>query len=108
MSCVIPAFFRRLTDGLYLAPSGGLRLVSSSRSSGFTMALLIGAAIGLGALFLTHAAPFPFLLEAFKPRHSIWHMPRDRARPAIYLTFADGPNPAATPQLLDVLARERV
>jgi peptidoglycan/xylan/chitin deacetylase (PgdA/CDA1 family) len=72
------------------------------------MALLIGAAIGLGALFLTHTAPFPFLLEAFKPRHSIWHMPRDRARPAIYLTFDDGPNPAATPQLLDVLARERV
>ena len=68
---------------------------------------LILAAIGFGALFLTHTAPFPFLLEAFRPRHSIWHMPRDRARPTVYLTFDDGPNPAATPQLLDVLAREK-
>ena len=72
------------------------------------MGFLIAAAIGLGALFLAHTAPFPFLLEAFKPRRSIWHMPRDRARPAIYLTFDDGPNPTATPALLDVLARERV
>ena len=68
---------------------------------------LILAAIGFGALFLTHTAPFPFLLEAFRPRHSIWHMPRDRARPTVYLTFDDGPNPTATPQLLDVLAREK-
>src|ERR671919_294934 len=68
---------------------------------------LILAAIGFGALFLTHTAPFPFLLEAFRPRHSIWQMPRDRARPTVYLTFDDGPNPTATPQLLDVLAREK-
>lgn len=65
------------------------------------------AALGFGALFLTHTAPFPFLLEAFRPRHSIWHMPRDKAHPAVYLTFDDGPNPTATPDLLDVLARER-
>ena len=69
--------------------------------------VLIVVAIGAGLLFLSHTAPFPFLLEAFKPRQSIWHMPRDRARPAVYLTFDDGPNPAATPALLDVLARER-
>jgi len=62
----------------------------------------------LGVLFLTHTAPFPFLLEAFRRRHSIWHMPR-RAVPArVYLTFDDGPNPTATPMLLDVLERERV
>jgi hypothetical protein len=38
---------------------------------------LVLVAAGFGALFLTHTAPFPFLLEAFRPRHSIWHMPRD-------------------------------
>jgi peptidoglycan/xylan/chitin deacetylase (PgdA/CDA1 family) len=64
-------------------------------------------AAGFGAWFLTHTAPFPFLLEAFRPRDSVWHMPRDKANPTVYLTFDDGPNPAATPALLDVLARER-
>ena len=68
---------------------------------------LLLAAVGFGALFLTHTAPFPFLLEAFRPRHSIWHMPRDKTRPAVYLTFDDGPNPTATGHLLDVLAREK-
>jgi peptidoglycan/xylan/chitin deacetylase (PgdA/CDA1 family) len=68
---------------------------------------LILVAVGLGALFLTHTAPFPFLLEAFRPRHSVWHMARDKAAPAVYLTFDDGPNPTATPALLDVLQRER-
>jgi chitooligosaccharide deacetylase len=68
--------------------------------------LLLLAAIGFGAVFLTHTAPFPFLLEAFRPRHSVWHMPRDRSHPTIYLTFDDGPNPTATPALLDVLQRE--
>ncbi|HEY7285783.1 MAG TPA: polysaccharide deacetylase family protein, partial [Vicinamibacterales bacterium] len=70
---------------------------------------MVLAAIALvGVLFLTHTAPFPFLLEAFRPRHSIWHMPRDAAPARIYLTFDDGPNPTATPMLLDVLERERV
>lgn len=68
-------------------------------------AILVAA--GLGLLFAAHTAPFPFLLEAFRPRHSLWHMPRDKASPVIYLTFDDGPNPAATPALLDVLLRER-
>ena len=68
------------------------------------IAILVAAAFGV--LFLTHTAPFPFLLEAFRPRHSIWHMPRDRSAPAVYLTFDDGPNPTATPALLDVLKRE--
>src|SRR5688572_27993761 len=69
--------------------------------------ILILVAAGLGALLLTHTAPFPFLLEAFRPRHSVWHMPRDKGAPAVYLTFDDGPNPSATPALLDVLQRER-
>jgi peptidoglycan/xylan/chitin deacetylase (PgdA/CDA1 family) len=69
--------------------------------------LLLLAAVGFGAMFLTHTAPFPFLLEAFRPRDAVWRMPRDPARPTVYLTFDDGPNPDATPALLDVLQRER-
>jgi peptidoglycan/xylan/chitin deacetylase (PgdA/CDA1 family) len=61
---------------------------------------------GIGALFMAHTAPFPFLLEAFAPARSIWHMPRDARPAAIYLTFDDGPNPTATPALLDVLRDE--
>ena len=47
-------------------------------------------------------APFPFLLDVTDD--TIWRMPQ-REPPTIYLTFDDGPNPDATPQLLDVLAR---
>jgi peptidoglycan-N-acetylglucosamine deacetylase len=60
-------------------------------------------AAGLGVLFLSHTAPFPFLLDRFAPAGSLWRMPVDRADPAVYLTFDDGPNPEATPMLLDVL-----
>jgi peptidoglycan/xylan/chitin deacetylase (PgdA/CDA1 family) len=53
---------------------------------------------------LAHTAPFPFLLEAFKPKKSVWHMPPvPGAPPSIYLTFDDGPNPDWTPALLDAL-----
>jgi peptidoglycan-N-acetylglucosamine deacetylase len=57
---------------------------------------------GLGAMLLAHTAPFPFLLERFAPARSIWQMPGDNP-PRIYLTYDDGPNPTATPALLDVL-----
>jgi chitooligosaccharide deacetylase len=69
--------------------------------------LLFFVLAGIGSLVLAHTAPFPFLLEAFRPRDAVWHMPRDRAAPTIYLTYDDGPNPTATPALLDVLAHER-
>ncbi len=65
--------------------------------------LLIAA--GLGLLSLAHLAPFPFLLDAVAPARALWQMPPDEASPSIYLTFDDGPNPTATPELLDVLAR---
>jgi peptidoglycan/xylan/chitin deacetylase (PgdA/CDA1 family) len=53
---------------------------------------------------LAHVAPFPFLLERFAPRQSLWRMPPAAAGvPTVYLTFDDGPNPAATPALLDAL-----
>src|SRR5918993_5252329 len=62
--------------------------------------LIIGA---FGTFFLSHTAPFPFLLDKFSPSRSIWRMPRATGAPTLYLTFDDGPNPTATPQLLDVL-----
>ncbi len=70
--------------------------------------LWLVAAIGIGVVALAHTAPLPFLLEWMGPDRSLWHAPRQDGRPAIYLTYDDGPNPAATPALLDVLARERV
>jgi peptidoglycan-N-acetylglucosamine deacetylase len=65
------------------------------------VAVLIALAFGVAAL--AHMAPFPFLLEAFRPERSLWRMPRSSGSPAVYLTFDDGPNPAWTPALLDAL-----
>src|SRR4030095_12759445 len=63
-------------------------------------------AVAAGILALAHTAPFPFLLERIHPDRAVWHMPR--IRPAtVYLTSDDGPNPSATPELLDVLKREQ-
>jgi chitooligosaccharide deacetylase len=59
----------------------------------------------IGAVVLAHTAPFPFLLDATS--RTVWRMPQT-APPTIYLTFDDGPNPAATPALLDALARHDV
>jgi peptidoglycan/xylan/chitin deacetylase (PgdA/CDA1 family) len=56
--------------------------------------------IGLGAAALAHVAPFPFLFDVTD--RTVWRMPATET-PTIYLTFDDGPNPEATPQLLDVL-----
>jgi peptidoglycan/xylan/chitin deacetylase (PgdA/CDA1 family) len=58
---------------------------------------------GIGAVVLAHTAPFPFLLEAFAPARSTWRVPRVDGSPTVYLTYDDGPNPAATPELLTVL-----
>jgi peptidoglycan/xylan/chitin deacetylase (PgdA/CDA1 family) len=59
---------------------------------------------GFTAVFLAHTAPVPFLLERFAPSRSLWRMPHNGSGPpTVYLTFDDGPNPTATPSLLDVL-----
>ncbi len=70
----------------------------------FDSAFLVGGAAGV--LGLAHAAPFPFLLDRLSPAPSVWQMPSSGGRPCVYLTFDDGPNPAATPSLLDLLAAE--
>jgi peptidoglycan/xylan/chitin deacetylase (PgdA/CDA1 family) len=63
--------------------------------------------VGFGLMILAHTAPAPFLLDAMEKGTAVWHMP-DAGPPRAYLTFDDGPNPATTPDLLDVLAREQV
>jgi peptidoglycan/xylan/chitin deacetylase (PgdA/CDA1 family) len=66
------------------------------------MPLAIAALFALFAL--AHTAPFPFLLEAFRPSQSLWHVDAPAgAPPTVYLTFDDGPNPDWTPPLLDAL-----
>jgi peptidoglycan/xylan/chitin deacetylase (PgdA/CDA1 family) len=62
---------------------------------------LVAAALAV----LAHTAPFPFLLDVTDD--TVWRMPRADP-PSIYLTFDDGPNPDATPGVLDVLARHGV
>jgi peptidoglycan/xylan/chitin deacetylase (PgdA/CDA1 family) len=66
------------------------------------MFLLI--AVCLGLVTLAHTAPRPFVLEAFKPARSVWHVKGTPGEPpTIYLTFDDGPNLEWTPPLLDAL-----
>ena len=65
------------------------------------MLWLVVAAIGI----LVHTAPFPFLLDVTD--RTVWRMPSVDP-PTVYLTFDDGPNPDATPALLDTLARHDV
>jgi peptidoglycan/xylan/chitin deacetylase (PgdA/CDA1 family) len=65
------------------------------------------ALVGIGIMALAHMAPAPFLLDAMAGDRAVWHMPRGDP-PTVYLTYDDGPNPSTTPDLLDVLSRERV
>jgi peptidoglycan-N-acetylglucosamine deacetylase len=57
---------------------------------------------------LAHTAPFPFVLDALHKERVTWRMPFEGVPPTVYLTFDDGPNPSATPQVLDRLAAHRV
>jgi peptidoglycan/xylan/chitin deacetylase (PgdA/CDA1 family) len=54
-----------------------------------------------GLVVLAHTAPFRFVLDVQPP--AVWRMPPTDP-PTVYLTIDDGPNPVATPQVLDVLA----
>ena len=61
-----------------------------------------------GVFALAHTAPFPFLLEGLRRGDTMWHVPANPTAATVYLTFDDGPNPRATPAVLDVLAAEGV
>jgi len=65
-------------------------------------------AVAFGAVVLFHTAPAPMLIDRVNGDRAVWRMPPRPAAPRVYLTFDDGPNPTATPALLDVLSRERV
>ena len=69
------------------------------------MALVIVVSLALLALF--HTAPFPSAFDGAVGDRAIWRMPPNPAGPTIYLTFDDGPNPTATPALLDALAEQK-
>jgi peptidoglycan/xylan/chitin deacetylase (PgdA/CDA1 family) len=62
----------------------------------------------VGVLALAHTAPFPFLLDALDRNATVWRMPVSGAQKTVYLTFDDGPNPTATPELLDLLKAKNV
>jgi peptidoglycan-N-acetylglucosamine deacetylase len=66
------------------------------------MLVVIGLAI-VGVVALSHTAPFPFLLEAFRPSQSVWRIRQTDGSRRVYLTFDDGPNAIWTPQVLDAL-----
>ena len=66
--------------------------------------MLAAFLILFGLVAFAHTAPFPFLLEAFRPSKSLWRVTaQPGAPPTIYLTFDDGPNAEWTPPLLDAL-----
>lgn len=68
-------------------------------------ALVLGAA---AVAALLHTAPFPFLLDALYGKTALWRMAVEPGRKVVYLTFDDGPNPDATPALLDLLKSKGV
>jgi peptidoglycan-N-acetylglucosamine deacetylase len=71
--------------------------------------MLVFVVVLLGLAALSHTAPFPFLLEAFRPSRSLWHVDAaPGSQPTLYLTFDDGPNAVWTPPLLDALRDEGV
>jgi peptidoglycan/xylan/chitin deacetylase (PgdA/CDA1 family) len=69
---------------------------------------LVVFGIVAAVMALSHTAPFPFVLDAFHTERVTWRMPHDVGAPTIYLTYDDGPNPTATPLLLDELASSGV
>jgi peptidoglycan/xylan/chitin deacetylase (PgdA/CDA1 family) len=79
------------------------RCYSGERQTAMLVWIVVG--IGVGIVALSHTAPAPFLLDAIAGNRAVWHMPRADP-PTVYLTYDDGPNPATTPDLLDVLDRE--
>lgn len=71
--------------------------------------MVLVVALIVGALAAAHTVPFPFLIEAFRPGGSVWHVDGvPGAPPTLYLTFDDGPNQRWTPPLLDALRDHQV
>lgn len=69
---------------------------------------LLAFALVAAVVALAHTAPFPFVLDGLHADRVTWRMPHDAGPATIYLTYDDGPNPTATPLLLDTLAAHDV
>jgi peptidoglycan/xylan/chitin deacetylase (PgdA/CDA1 family) len=69
------------------------------------LVLVIIAACAVVAL--AHIAPFRFLLDIAHRDAAVWRIAAGSDN-AVYLTFDDGPNPTATPALLDLLKEKNV
>ncbi len=70
--------------------------------------MILGILLALaGVAALSHIAPFPFILDTTSGHIAVWRMPKTPGTKTVYLTFDDGPNPAATPMLLDLLKEKR-
>ena len=66
--------------------------------------MIVLAVLIFAVATLSHMLPFPFVMEAFRPQQSIWHVVhRPGTPPTLYLTFDDGPSEMWTPPLLDAL-----
>lgn len=70
------------------------------------MLFLVLGVLGIAAL--AHLAPFPFVLDWVSRDVAMWRVPQPEGERTVYLTFDDGPNPEATPALLDLLKEEGV
>jgi peptidoglycan-N-acetylglucosamine deacetylase len=99
ISCIVRA---RILQARQRTLNG--RLTATARQITMTWVLVL---LGIGIVALAHTAPAPFVLDAMAGSRAVWHMPRGDP-PTVYLTYDDGPNPATTPDLLDVLKREGV
>ena len=81
-----------------------MRLNVSARAPRYDDLVLAIVLVIVGTAAGAHMLPFPFLLEAFRPSRSLWHVkPAPGQPPTIYFTFDDGPNALWTPALLDAL-----
>lgn len=71
--------------------------------------MILPVVIAVGAVaVLAHVAPFRFVLDTVHSRTAVWRMPVSGSEKPIYLTFDDGPNPTATPELLSALREKGV
>lgn len=58
-----------------------------------------------GVVLLSHIVPFRFIQDWWHSGDSVWTVAAGQNEGALYLTYDDGPNPAATPELLAELQR---
>jgi peptidoglycan/xylan/chitin deacetylase (PgdA/CDA1 family) len=91
----------------YTHSNGFVQNTKTPQRSNWAMLLPI-LIILAGVVAVSHITPFPMLLDAASGDLTLWRKPVAPGDKVIYLTFDDGPNPTATPQLLDLLNEKNV